>query len=271
MEKININIYGGKSIFKGIKEVPVNADVIYCDKCDDCSFYKAGKCLRIRQSLNNNCIYGETTNIQGYTSRAKKYNEWYNKYSKDPVYQKLKAVGSERFAIIGDYYYLKTDFVDAAIDDEGSLAIATGNGRNFLKKENCTIDVFVKILTYKPLDMFGHIINSYQESQVPEIMRNIKFLKPDLFEKIIKKAPELNTSPCFVDKYVLVNTIPDGVIITDCHGNQFVKNGNELICEQYNGLLPFSSKVAKMIIPITSEMSFKVQNESQVGIDTKLA
>ena len=47
VEKINVNLYGGKSIFKGVKETPLEAEITYCDKCYKCSFYKKGTCFFI--------------------------------------------------------------------------------------------------------------------------------------------------------------------------------------------------------------------------------
>lgn len=44
MDKINVNLYGGKSIFGG-RETPLEAEMTYCDKYKNCSFYKQGKCF----------------------------------------------------------------------------------------------------------------------------------------------------------------------------------------------------------------------------------
>lgn len=45
MDKINVDLYGGKSIFGG-RETPLEAEITYCDKYKVCSFYKKGKCFR---------------------------------------------------------------------------------------------------------------------------------------------------------------------------------------------------------------------------------
>lgn len=57
MDKININLYGGKSIFGG-RETPLNADITYCDKYKECSFYKKGKCFCAGR-IGPNCKYGK--------------------------------------------------------------------------------------------------------------------------------------------------------------------------------------------------------------------
>lgn len=72
MQKINVNLYGGKGIFGG-KESPLEASIIYCDHCNDCSFYRESKCLRVRSFLSPTCKFGRVETIKGYTSRAVKY------------------------------------------------------------------------------------------------------------------------------------------------------------------------------------------------------
>ena len=72
--KIDVKLYGGKSIFGG-KETPLEAVIISCDKCDECSFYKNNTCFKIR-SLGKHCKYGTSRTVTGYTSRAKKYYDF---------------------------------------------------------------------------------------------------------------------------------------------------------------------------------------------------
>ena len=78
MNKINVNLYGGKSLFGG-KESPLEADEIYCDRADKCSFYADDKCLRCRSFLAPVCKFGKNSVIKGYTSRATKYYDFKEK------------------------------------------------------------------------------------------------------------------------------------------------------------------------------------------------
>ena len=54
MEKINVQLYGGKGIFGG-RETPLEADVIYCGNKDNCSLYKEKKCLLCRSFGGDTC------------------------------------------------------------------------------------------------------------------------------------------------------------------------------------------------------------------------
>ena len=58
MKKINVGIYGGKSIF-GVREVPRRAETIYCDRCDLCSLYKKRQCLNVTSPFSTYCKYGQ--------------------------------------------------------------------------------------------------------------------------------------------------------------------------------------------------------------------
>ena len=69
MEKINVQLYGGRSVFGG-RETPLEADIIYCDCKDKCSLYKNGNCLNCRVLFGDQCKKGSVETIKGYTSRA---------------------------------------------------------------------------------------------------------------------------------------------------------------------------------------------------------
>ena len=76
--KININLYGGKSIFKGEREKPLESEITYCDKCDKCSFYKNKTCFNAGR-WKADCKFGKKEKIKGYTSRASKYYDFKHK------------------------------------------------------------------------------------------------------------------------------------------------------------------------------------------------
>ena len=92
--KINVNLYGGKSIFKGVKEMPLEAEITHCDKCEQCSFYKNGTCFNAGR-WKANCKIGKKEKIRGYTSRASKYYEFKKTYENDEKYNLLKEPNSK--------------------------------------------------------------------------------------------------------------------------------------------------------------------------------
>ena len=107
-EKINVMLYGGKSIFGG-KETPIEADEIFCDRASECTFYKENKCLRCRAMLSPSCQFGSTKYTKGYTSRAKKYYDFKTKYERDEMFGKLKYP-SKLIAVMGDTLYMNLKY-----------------------------------------------------------------------------------------------------------------------------------------------------------------
>lgn len=103
MGKICVGLYGGKSIFDG-RETPLEGDTIYCECSDRCSLYQEGKCLCVRH-LGIRCPHGTVTTEKGYTSRAKKYKTFREKYTNDETYANLKSPLYNRFAVVGNNYW----------------------------------------------------------------------------------------------------------------------------------------------------------------------
>lgn len=45
MKKINVALFGGKSMFKNAKDIPLRAEIIYCECPEKCPIYSRGKCV----------------------------------------------------------------------------------------------------------------------------------------------------------------------------------------------------------------------------------
>lgn len=275
MKKINVNLYGGKSIFGG-REKPLEADTIYCDNTDKCALYKEGKCLRVRQFGGINCKYGRTVQETGYTSRAMKYEAFRSKYTNDGCYNKLNSVGDIYFAVIGDWLLFKFSYVSVSTNKEtGNLAINTenhfGSRFSFIEKDKCTAEFLKKVFDSKPRTFFDNqIIKDYHSKVIPEIMAGIKKEMPELYRELISLDASLDKEPDYKGKTAFISTMVDGSELKDHNGNVFILSGNKLTCKSYNShLLPFSARCAEIIIPITDKMTYKIDDNSQVDKNTR--
>ena len=137
MKKINVDLYGGKGLFGG-RETPLEAEEIFCDRYEQCTYHQAGKCLKCRSFLAPTCKFGRTNTIKGYTSRARKYYTFKSKYQNDEVYSKLKYP-NEPVAIMGDTLYIhyrygtvrkRTEQDKKWVKDVEGYIIDTGNYRS---------------------------------------------------------------------------------------------------------------------------------------------
>lgn len=177
MKKINVSIYGGKSIFGG-REQPYNVDVAYCDKCDKCDFYKNGTCFNAGR-WKGNCEIGKKENIQGWTSRAVKGREFFSKWKNDECYDKLREP-KQKVGIVDGIVILN---IEDMIIENGQPVEYVHFGStplSYLELEKFTPELIKKICDLRPKVMFGYEpIRAYYEEYVPRFFRR--------FEKILPK------------------------------------------------------------------------------------
>lgn len=279
MNKINVQLYGGKGLFGG-KETPLEADIIYCDTADKCSLYKEGKCLNCRAPFGTKCGKGTVTTIRGYTSKARKYGEFRSTYKNDETYDKLNYPNNY-VALIDDMLYLNLTYTSVRkpiqnddyrpnkwgyiISDGGIF----GSKAFFVNINEINVDFLSEILSYKPRALMGGVILDYQEKIVPNIVNELKTVVPTLYKELIDKYPQFNKEPNYVGRYAYMKTLVDGSVLIDCHGNRAVKNGDTLYCESFTkGFVPFDGEVAECTIKIKDKQKYKVTNNSQCDENT---
>lgn len=279
MNKINVNLYGGKSIFGG-KESPLEADEIYCDCADKCSFYADGKCLRCRSFLAPTCKFGSNSINKGYTRRAAKYYDFKRKYQKDEYYNKLHYP-SELAAMIDDYLYLnlkytlvrkRTEKDDAWRNDvNGYLISEVGfcSGDVFFPLSDVTNELLHAIFSYKPCAMMGGVIQKYQSKVVPDVLMSLKKCAPKIYTNFILEYPQYDLKPDYVGKYAYIKTMVDGSVLTDCHGNNFTLKDGKLIGEKIKlGFTPFNG-VMDCVVEVADSKTYEVNNNSQCDENTR--
>lgn len=278
MEKINVNLYGGKGIFGG-RETPLEADTIYCDSYNSCQLYKEGKCLNCRAFRGIKCPKGRVETKHGYTHKALKYWSFRGMYEKDEVYNKLSYPGN-RVAVIGDLVYLNLVYVGISKKtSEDSFRKTSynyvikpgyyGDTSVLIPKEELTIDFLIDILSKRPQALLGSLIEDYQEKIVPDIIQDLKKALPELYNELIQVKPEFNIQPNYVGKYAYMITLVDGSVLVDCHGNKAVKKGDYLYCEKYTkGFVPFDGEYAECTVKISPNKTYKVNDNNQCDDNT---
>ena len=279
MTKINVDLYGGKSLFGG-KESPLEADEIFCDRADKCSFYADGKCLRCRSFLAPKCKFGSNSVTRGYTSRAAKYYDFKRKYQKDEYYNKLHYP-SELAAMIDDYLYLNLEYTlvrkrtekdDAWRNDvNGYLISEVGfcSGDVFFPLSDVTNELLHAIFSYKPCAMMGGVIQKYQSKVVPDVLMSLKKCAPKIYTNFILEYPQYDLKPDYVGKYAYIKTMVDGSVLTDCHGNNFTLKDGKLIGEKIKlGFTPFNG-VMDCVVEVADSKTYEVNNNSQCDENTR--
>lgn len=281
-KKINVALYGGKGIFGG-RETPLEADIIYCDKCDVCSFYKQQKCLNLRSPFSPYCKFGKRQTVRGYTSRSQKYYSFRENYTKDESYSKLSYPQDWTIASIGDYILLNLiwltvekrcyynwsrewkDTEDYHVNDCG---FSTGK-ISYIPKQDFTLELMEKVINSKATAIMGGEIPDYKNKTLPNLIQELKKEMPSLYEKLIKKYPEHNKEPNYIGRYAYMNTLKDGCRVMDCHGNEFLFKDKRFYCENMTrGFVPFDG-VAKVEVKVDDKKVIKITNNSQWDENTK--
>lgn len=268
MKKINIDLYGGKSIFGG-RETALNADITYCDKYKECSFYKKGKCFCAGR-IGPNCKYGTKENIKGYTSRAIKYNEFRRKYKEDECYAKLDEPNN-KIGKIGDTFVINMRYLHEK--DGGEYEITTNIFSHpliYIQEKNFTNALISIICNGKPRTIFeNEIIKDYVEKDVPRFLYELKTEFNEIYERFVNEYAEYkNKEINFIGRKAYIYSLRDGIEIED--KATFVKQGEYLksITNYSSGFLPFNAKETELIIKINSKMTVRITDNSQVDENT---
>lgn len=282
--KINVNLYGGKGLFGG-KETPLEADIISCDCAESCTFYKNSTCLKCRAFLQPSCIFGSVRTVRGYTSRASKYYEFRETYTKDEAYNKLKYPTSN-IAIMRDTLYmnLRYTLVRKETDDNKNSSGRRFNGYILSEVGFCRGDVFLPlsdvtaellnaIFSYTPRAMTGGAITDYKDKIVPDIIQSMRKVAPELHSKLIKDYPKYDVAPNYIGKEVYINSLKPNTIF-NYNNKEWMFDGEYLSTDNFDiGLgSPWWSqggKYSAVKIRVTDKMTFKVEDNSIVDEDTR--
>lgn len=281
--KINVDLYGGKG-FLGGRETPLEADEIYCDMYEQCTFYKEGKCLRCRSFLSPTCKFGRNNIIKGYTSRAMKYYDFKNKYQRDEVYNKL-SYPKKLVAVIGDNLYMNLKYILVRKrtetdekwrrDVDGYIISEAGfsSSNVFIPLNEVTDALLYAIFSYTPHAIMGGVIEDYQKKVVPDILQDLKKIAPDIYNNFIVKHPEYNIAPNYIGKKAYVNSLKPNTKFK-YKGCEWLYDGEYVSTENFDiGIFsPWcldGVKYSDVKMKVTDKMLFEINDNSIVDEDTK--
>lgn len=270
--KINVNLYGGKGIFGG-REAPLEAEVTYCDKCENCSFYKNGECFSVGR-WKSNCKIGRKELVRGYTSRANKYYDFKRTWEKDKCYHKLREPNTT-IGIVEGTIILNLELIEIIDDLTVVEDVGFGNHRLvYIPLEKFTNDIIKQICDVRPRTIFDNVpIKRYYEEIIPRFLYELKTNFNDIYTRFINEYPEYDKEPNFVGRKAYIYTLNDDINIKDGERGKynFIKKDGYLIGEYSSLFLPFDCKKAEIKIKITEDMKCEIDDNSWVNENTKFA
>lgn len=285
MEKISVQLYGGKGIFGG-RETPLEAEIIYCDRADQCSFHKEGKCLQHRAMFSPGCKFGKSEVVKGYTSRAAKYYDFKKKWQNDPLYGKLEFP-NKLVAVMGDHLFINSGMVcvrKRRDDDEkwrkdvnGYIIQDTGFGTSylFLPLEDATNDLLKEMFSFYPRSLMGDSLNKdWKEKRAPQILQDLKGCAPDIYQRFTTEFPEYIYEPDYIGKAIYIDSLKPGTHFTH-KGVTWIYDG-EYVCSKKEisiGLVsPWwseGSSQSMVKIKVNDKMTVKVESNDIVDENTR--
>lgn len=268
MDKINVGLYGGKSLFGKGRETPLKAKEIYCDKYNECSLYKSGCCLNIGSNGQRVCKFGDIKILTGYTGRSAKYVKFKLKYTSDEKYGKLNKPSNCLIALIGDKIYLNLSYSQVDLGEDGEYFVNKTilvNGSCWVDRDKFTVDLLNSICIYKPYAMMGGEIGSYRKDIIPSMLLQLQRLLPELYKEFVSSYPEFDIVPNYVGKYAYISTLKKGSELIDSRGCRFIFDGEYLVCDNWSSaFLPFGAKGSYVKIKVTEDMEYKISDNSMV-------
>lgn len=287
MQKINVNLYGGKGLFGG-RETPLEADIIFCECPEKCTFYQNGKCLKCRAFMApENCPYGSKSTVRGYTSRAAKYYDFRKRYETDPVYGKLKYP-NEIVAVMGDTLYIYTSYVSVRKrtendekwrkDTNGYIVGDCGFGGNyvFMPMESATNELLYKIFSYSPSSLMGGSIKSWKEERVPEILQELRKYAPDIHKRFVSEYPEYDVAPSYIGKMAFIDSLKPCTKFRYKNAEwyfdgEYVESVEEIDIGSGSPWWLQDGSKSRVRIKVTPKMQFKVEDNSIIDDDVRFA
>lgn len=279
VKEINVMLYGGFD-----KKSRNRAEIVMCDKCDNCSFYKNKKCLNVA-SFANRCAFGRVNKVTGYTQRAKARDVFDARYKSDELYGALKEPRDWRVGLIDNvvvfnltYAICDKKYFNAfehkweelekyRVRENGMFSTGT---YSYIPLNDLTSELLDMILSYRPMTLLDNCeIKNYQCKIVPNILFELSRLLPDVYKKLLIDYPKFEEiSPNFVGKTAQIKSLMDGIVLKTDKGI-FIKNGNYLVSDCWkSAFLPFDNKEAEIKIMITDNMTYKITDNSQVDENT---
>ena len=268
MKKINVNLYGGKNLFGG-RDMPLEADITYCDKCNKCSFYKNGTCFNAGR-IKPNCKFGRKETIKGYTSRATKYYDFRNKYRSDETYAKLKEPNTT-MGIVDDIVILNISCMKL---DKNNIPVEDVHfGKDvlsYIQLEHFTPKLIKQICDLRPGPLFeNEPIRAYYEEYIPKFLDNLKRNYQNIWNEFISVYPEYDKEINYVGRKAYINTLNNKSELKDCHNNTWIIEDDEIVCYKWGTWLPFEGKPTETRIKITDDMYCEITDNSQVNDNTR--
>jgi len=221
MDIIDVSLYGGKSIFGG-RETPLEASIVSCDKYESCSYYQNNQCLNMRSFLSSSCKHGSRSDKKGYTSRARKYHEFQQKWKSHEKYNQLQYP-PKKLGVIDNEVVFPYPFIQLKKNEQHQWIITDpgfGSSLTFIPRNEFNVELIQRICSFKPQALMGGTIKSYEEETIPLFLAHLKEVLPELYDQVIEFDSTLVKTLDYVGRKALLSSLKPCVVEYQSRSNK---------------------------------------------------
>ena len=256
----------------GSRDCRLRAEYIRCNRAEECSAYKNGKCFCVTTLFGVRCPEGEITIVDGGTKRSKAFLRVQKEARINPAYGKLQYPSTNLITRIGEDAFLTVPYIWLE-DFGGRIHCADphfSTNKLYIHADSLTPENVKNICEYVPRSMMGGVIADYQSKTVPMFLHQLKVLFPEMYAAFQAAYPEYKIkAPDWTGKFAKLATCNRAVEYMDCHKNTFHFDGDYIVCDSYNSAFaPFGAKRAEIRVKLSDEMQVRITDNQQVTSET---
>ncbi len=263
---INVQLYGDK---------PIRAEYVYCDKTENCPFYKQGNCLNCTAPFVDRCKFGSVSAVQGPRTKCPSRDAFCSKTRAHEKFGKLRHPGDWTLRVIGDYVALnlgiweveKRAYIHNEWQDTNDYRVNSHFVNNFswIPINDFTVDLLKRVFNYRATYSLSWEENPrYKDKVLPNLCYELRRYMPDLYQNFISTYPEYNLLPNHIGKYAKLRTLSRDCIYRLNYG-AFHWEGEYLVCPDWRSSFnPFDAKTVEVRFIPDESIKYKIDNNDQV-------
>jgi len=266
---VHFHIYNPKepSLFKSSNTDHAKAYFVWCSLESPCPLRAKGQCIQ-RRPFGPCCPYGSSYQREGPTKRSSQIGVWVARQRKEagdnpPTLQPPNNV----VAVIGDYIWLPYAHMDFERDTP-TLKIQMFGGRNIIPVSDLTPAVVKMICEWRPQAIFGGEIKNYQAESVPQFVRHLREIMPDLYAAtltVYPKLAEILAKTTDIGRKAILGTLAPNVgQFVDIYGGHWTWDGTWLVSVDSKMAFGLASKFTEIRVKADLGCEVVVTDEAQV-------
>lgn len=256
----------------GSRDCRLRAEYIRCNRAEECSAYRNGKCFCVTTLFGVRCPNGEITIVDGGTKRSKAFLRVQKEARANPNYGKLQYPSTNLITRIGEDAFLTVSYT--WLEEFGGKIRCDdphfSTNKLYISADKLTPENIKRICDFIPRAIMGGVIRDYQDKTVPMFLHQLQALFPEKYAGFQEAYPDYKIkAPDWRGRRAKLSSCNRNVEYVDCHKNTFYFDGDYIVCDCYeSSFLPFRAKRAEIRVKLSDEMEVEIADNLQVTDET---